>query len=391
MLYKYTCTDQAREYAMPKKVTANTVKPHTEAKLQFYSQYLERYLAILLRAKGVDQINIYDLYSGAGVYSDGKKGSAVRAVDIVWEQMGSAGQSLPINLLLNDLDVARAQQLEQRLSSRQSAQRGFTIAFRNLEAAELLTKLPNKIKTQTRTTRNLIFVDPYGYKDIDPMIFKQIMAQGRSEIILFLPIEDMYRFLNVTVDSEVDKAFQPLKHFIEKLGIQAAEVQSETDFILAISEALKFSTNFYTAAYSIVNHHGRLYAMFFMTANLRGLEKIIEVKWKLDAEKGEGFTGSDQEDFFLKIEKMALLKHKLQHYLVVERSNVEIFEYIICLGFRATHAVQCCREWQKSDKLQVTVAATGMPAKKSAFYIKYAAHKDESKRLMFKYTGENHE
>lgn len=37
---------------MPKKDTANNIKPHTEAKLQFYTHYLERYLAILLRAYG---------------------------------------------------------------------------------------------------------------------------------------------------------------------------------------------------------------------------------------------------------------------------------------------------------------------------------------------------
>lgn len=47
---------------MPKKETADSVQAHTEAKLQFYTKYLERYLQILLVAQGIDKINIYDLY-----------------------------------------------------------------------------------------------------------------------------------------------------------------------------------------------------------------------------------------------------------------------------------------------------------------------------------------
>ncbi|MCK5792698.1 MAG: hypothetical protein KAH34_17725, partial [Ketobacter sp.] len=68
---------------MPKKETADSVQAHTEAKLQFYTKYLERYIQILLVARGINKINIYDLYCGAGQYSDGNTGSAVRAVDAI--------------------------------------------------------------------------------------------------------------------------------------------------------------------------------------------------------------------------------------------------------------------------------------------------------------------
>ena len=177
---------------MPKKDTAETIKPHTEAKLQFYIRYLERYLSILLMAKGIGTINIYDMYSGAGIYDDGNSGSAVRAVDVIWEQKTKAATSTTVNLLLNELKSNKAKQLENLLCSRQDPKKGVSIGFRNVEAATLLESLPTDIQSQSRNTRNFVFIDPYGYKDIDPNLLSNIMNVGKTEIVLFLPINETF-------------------------------------------------------------------------------------------------------------------------------------------------------------------------------------------------------
>jgi len=89
---------------MAKNETVNSVLPHTEAKLKFYTFYLARYLEILVRAPGINKVNIYDMLCGEGIYSDGKTGSAVRAVEAIWEAQKSNKKNKLDNLHLNDLN-----------------------------------------------------------------------------------------------------------------------------------------------------------------------------------------------------------------------------------------------------------------------------------------------
>ena len=185
---------------MPKKETADSVQAHTEAKLQFYTKYLERYLQILLVAQGINKINIYDLYCGAGQYSDGNTGSAVRAVDAVWAAQVKNTLRKAVNLHLNDLNVEKVANLRGILANKESAEKRFSISFSTFEAFEFLRKIAPELPKQDSQTRNLLFIDPYGYKDIDKQSLHTVLSSGRTEVVLFLPIEQMYRFRNKTTD-----------------------------------------------------------------------------------------------------------------------------------------------------------------------------------------------
>ena len=119
---------------MAKKDTVNSVLPHTEAKLQFYTYYLARYLEILIRASNIDKINIYDMLCGEGIYSDGKTGSAVRAVNAVWEAQASNKTNKTVNLHLNDLDNQKILKLKGILQKRNSEEKNFSISYSTEEA-----------------------------------------------------------------------------------------------------------------------------------------------------------------------------------------------------------------------------------------------------------------
>lgn len=324
------------------------------------------------------------MYSGAGIYDDGNTGSAVRAVNIIWQQRMSVTTNVSINLSLNELNKKKASKLEEALSSRQDSEKNIHISFRSIEAATLLEKLPKRIQLQPKNTRNLVFIDPYGYKDIDPTLLSKIMTAGKTEIVLFLPIEDMYRFLSCTKESDVDRSFLPLKRFVDSLNIIYTNINSESDFIDNIRLSLALGSNCYCTPYSIKNHNGRLYAMFFLTSNLRGLEKIIEVKWKLDNSQGEGFKGSKQGDFFLEANKLSELENTLKAFLTVQpRNNADIFEFVLKKGFKAKHAVKILKEWQTNNLLSVNEASTGNSARKGTFRLNYNDYNNIHKRLIF--------
>src|SRR5690606_10279492 len=113
------------EILMPKRETKNSIKKHTEAKLQFYIEYLNRYINILLASSWIERVNIYDLYCGAGLYEDGKTGSAIRAVDsIILAIRSRKGRStVTTNLHLNDLSKNKIGKIREILSSKADAVR----------------------------------------------------------------------------------------------------------------------------------------------------------------------------------------------------------------------------------------------------------------------------
>ncbi|WP_461517994.1 three-Cys-motif partner protein TcmP [Porticoccus sp.] len=369
---------------MPTKDTASKVKPHTEVKLQFYTSYLARYLEILLRVSFVEKINIYDMYCGEGVYSDGNTGSAVRAVDAVWKAESSNISNKPIFLHLNDLNQRKVAKLKSVLANRSSLEKSFCISYSAYEAFELLDKLSIRFKQQNRNVRNLVFIDPYGYKSIKRDVLEKILEGGRTEVIIFLPIEQMYRFRNMTVDEVVDKSYRPLKEFVDQFGIDVSSISSEKEFIQEFSKCLNFYGNYFSTYYAIKNHSGHYYGMFFVTANFLGLEKIVEVKWELDSQEGEGFTGPSQKDFFLEADKLSFLESELKVALqATESTNVELYSLVVNLGFLPKHANNILKEWQKKGLLEVYYLEKDKDAKKGSFKLNYKDFRNGDPLLRF--------
>src|SRR5690606_14502029 len=111
---------------MPKRETKNSIKKHTEAKLQFYIEYLNRYINILLASSWIERVNIYDLYCGAGLYEDGKIGSAIRAVDsiILAIQSRKSQSAATINLHLNDLSKNKTDKIREIISPKSDTVEG---------------------------------------------------------------------------------------------------------------------------------------------------------------------------------------------------------------------------------------------------------------------------
>ena len=68
---------------MKKQNTQTKLYPHSEAKVLLYQYYLSVYLNILHRVSFIEQIYIYDLFAGEGIYDNGKKGSSVLAVETI--------------------------------------------------------------------------------------------------------------------------------------------------------------------------------------------------------------------------------------------------------------------------------------------------------------------
>ncbi len=382
-----------------KKIDAQKViLPHSQAKLDFYKDYLKRYIPILRLAKFTTSINIFDVFCGTGIYENGAKGSPILAFEAIKKSSdnisGFNTQLTPINLFINDLETNKIEQVKEYFQN--ETKNVCKLEFQNKDAVEFLSDINQKITTQTSKDRNLILIDPYGYKNIKKEYIEQLISNKRNtEIILFLPISQIYRFTGKVLNNE-DSNVKALQEFIESFfpdkthPIYKNQLTDEKVLIEYIREALTIENNFFSTSYYIQrDNKNHFYALFFITPSIYGLEKILEVKWSLNEEHGEGFEQpkqmlslfADQERESVKQEQYRKLEQILINYISANRTvtNNQIYELTLRSMYLKKHANQILSNLQKDGKIDIKLQNN---ARKGYFYLGYDYFKKNTIKIL---------
>lgn len=366
----------------------NTMQIHSRAKVDFYKTYLERYVAILCQSQYIRHIRIYDVFCGMGIYEDGGKGSPVVAYDTIKGiyEAHSITNKTEIELVVNDKSEARIAKVKEYIDLNKHSY--CNVRPYNLEINQLLGVIVPEINNTPADTRNLVFIDPYGYKDIKKELLLELMKNGRTEVILFLPISHMQRFTNAAIqDEDAIIQYEPLREFVYSFfpdtnhPIRQNTVKA-IEYINYVANALKFNNKFFATSYFIERDKANIFALFFMSSNILGFEKILETKWKLDEEHGGGFRLPEKEqtiDMFAdefaletKNENARRLKKILEEALKSPKTNNDIYELVVRNEFLPKHANEVLKDLQNTNpKFSVIDILTGKKARKSAFYLTY--------------------
>lgn len=373
-----------------KKKSQNTMLAHSRAKVEFYVKYLERYLPIMSLTKYVSTINIYDVFCGRGVYDNGGEGSPVRALKAIVEAKKKYPSNTTFILRLNDYDQNNIDSVKRYIAQEIPDYGQYCdVKFASVDAESLLDNIANWLARTRNDERNLLFIDPYGYKTIHKDTIDNLMSNGRTEIILFLPVSFMHRFKDYAFDPEASECIVPLRKFTEDFFPEEHPMRNGEygmnvhDYIDFLKEAFSYGGKYYTASYQIEREKGSFFALFFMTSNLLGFEKILEVKWKLDEEDGNGFVlekaspyvrSSFFEDVFAE-EKRQQHSKKLRDYIIdflqTPRHNGEMYKFVMRKGYTKAHASAVLKQLQVEGRLDVVEIRTGMQVRKGAFYVSY--------------------
>lgn len=369
-----------------------TLQIHSKAKVDFYKTYLERYVAILCQSQYIRHIRIYDVFCGMGIYEDGGKGSPIVAYDTIKSiyEAHKVTNNTEITLTINDKSPERIAKVNEYINSHKHTY--CKVCSYNLDIIQLLGKIVPEIISTPTDTRNLVFIDPYGYKDIKKELLQNLMKNGRTEVILFLPISHMQRFTNAAIqDEDSITQYEPLRNFVysffpqENHPIRKNTVRAK-EYIQYLADALKFDNQCFATSYYIERDKANYFALFFMSSNIFGFEKILDVKWTLDEEHGGGFklpepTGNlFAEEFSLetKNDNARKLKAKLEEVLKRPQTNNELYEIVLRNEFLPKHANEVLRDMQQNNpRFTVINIATGKNARKSSFYLSYQHYKEE--------------
>jgi three-Cys-motif partner protein len=336
------------------------------------------------------------------VYDNGGEGSPVRALKAIVDAKKKYPSNTKVVLRLNDNDEKSIESVRQSLAQIVPGyERYCDVKYAHVDAEELLISMISWLDATRKDERNLLFIDPYGYKTIHRDALDGLMRNGKTEIILFLPVSFMHRFKDYALEADTE-AIAPLKRFTEEFfpeGHPMRNVDEDMnvhEYIDNLKDAFSYGGKYYTSSYQIERERGRFFALFFMTSNLLGFEKILEVKWKLDEEDGNGFVLEKASPFVQKSlfeddfaeakrqEHSKRLRTYIEIFLEMPRNNVEMYIFVMRKGYLNKHATSVLKQMQDEGRLEVVNIMAGTQARKGSFYLTYEAAKNPMVKYVLK-------
>lgn len=359
---------------------------HSAAKVRLLGSYLKRFLSVIANDGFTRQIRIYDLFCGEGFRGDDGEGSPIvilREVKGLYFSRKARSQECPkIDCHFNDWDEAKVEDLKNSIQVKHLHYPEFgNLTFGCKDYRELVPVLATDL-IPDKFVKNFIFIDPWGYKDIKAGDIKNLIAKGNVEVLLFLPIQFMYRF---------DSSGTPeaLRDFIEELVdiSQWDKNESVWKYIDQLKDAFRnnLGPSVYVDTFTIQKDPQTVFCLFFFSSHIKGFEKMLEAKWELDHEQGKGWHYSrSQSSSLFEEQKTHPLELKLRDFLRDNvRTNGEIYEFALSSGFLPKHAGEVFENLQENGQLVVT-SRTGEKVRRKAFYLNYKTYRDDHDKVSFK-------
>ena len=213
-----------------------------------------------------------------------------------------------------------------------------------------------------------------------------MLTNDNTEIILFLPISQMHRFKKVAIKDEENIHYEKLREFINEFfdadhPVSKGENVSSFEFIKYITEALSFKDSYYSTFFYIERDSTKnVYALFFITPNKKGFEKILESKWELDENQGRMFRMSESGSLFQKSYTNDY-EEKLKTFIKAgKRDNLDLYDFGLRNNHLPKHTNKILKKWKKEKHLEVFEIDSGLVNKKGL----YISEKDPKVYFHFK-------
>lgn len=367
------------------KDSQTTMLEHSEIKVRLLNTYIKKYLNILSRAQGIEKVHLYDLFCGEGIYDNGGEGSPIiflKAIkDVYYRNLAEGQKIIKVDCVFNDIEIWKTDKVRSIVESKKLHYPDFgELRFRNIDYTQSIPLVVDQI-SKSKKSKSFVFIDPYGYKEVRANQIKSILETKKSEVLLFLPTQFMFRFEKKGIP-------EALQAFIEDLVPREKWPNSHTgiDFIENLKSAFRsyLGHNYFVDTFIISREINQYFCLFFFTSHIYGFDKMLEAKWEIDTEQGRGWTYKNPEAPTLFTPTVTTKVNKLEiffrDYLKEPRTNAEIYEATLHQGFRPTHAVEVLKALDSQNLLNVT-SNDGLKIRKGSYYINYGEYCDRPNRI----------
>lgn len=358
---------------------------HSKAKVLLLQKYLEKYLNIIANDGYTQKISVFDLFCGEGVYENEGEGSPLAILrtlkDLHFINKAKNKEIIKVDLYFNDKDEFKIDKLKSIISEKKLHYEDFgKLTFRSKDYKEIVDNLSTYIQN-LQNEKAFIFIDPYGYKEIRASEIKKLLQSKKSEVLLFLPTQFMYRF---DEKGTPEALIQIIEELVDLEKWEASN--SVYKFIEQFKEALKsyLGSDFFVDTFTIEKDAATVFCLFFFSSHIRGFEKMLETKWQIDEDEGKGWSYEKTGNLFADF-KTNPLEEKLVN--LISRNdkvhNGAIYEFTLRNGFLPTHTVEIFNSLQLKGNLEV-LSVIGEKIRKGAFYINYENFKNFPEKVYFK-------
>jgi three-Cys-motif partner protein len=348
----------------------NNLQPHSQAKVRLLRIYLKKYLHVLSNSF-FSNIYLFDVFCGHGKYDDGGLGSPLVMVEEIQNVLSSSlTNKISYFCHYNDNNPEYIDKLKSIIDG-YDVNDNVDICYSCFDYRRVLPDILCRLNKLSFSEKAFIFIDPWGYGDVRFSDIQSLLSSGKAEVLLFLPTQFMYR---------VESAGTPnsLKCFIDEITQYEDWPRSTSgiEFINKLKDAFKarLGDMYYVDTFIIKRDEGQFFCLFFFTSHIFGFQKMLESKWEIDNEEGRGWRYESEIGNLFSGEKSSItlkFEEELRNYLFhYQRTNIEVYNFILHKGHLPTHANEILRDWQDNGTLSVLTTA-GQPVRKKAFYLSH--------------------
>jgi three-Cys-motif partner protein len=351
---------------------------HSLAKIKCYSKYLEIYLAVLANTP-FNKIKIYDFFSGEGRDIDGKASSSIEAIEVIYNHYKSTNKHCQqIDIFLNEPGKSVIEENLSKIDRIKNFAQEFIlpknvrIKYESKFFEDVIHDVIKELSKLSPFERALCFIDPFGYKYTKPEIIKELMQNGQTEIILFIPISFMHRFAAKAINDDDFIEGRHIEEFINVLyNEKIPDLKSQVSFIKSMQAQFRIFLGIeYVDVMFIEKSLNQYFSLFFFSNSKRGFHKMLEAKWKVDENNGHGFS---VQRSFLKPSLFENIDYEDYSYLLYNElkrrkimSNQEIFDFGLKNNHLPKHSKKVLEELKNEGHVTVSFPDG---TKSSHFYI----------------------
>lgn len=367
----------------------------TLLKLEIFRRYAREWLPVFLtkwrKRKSIGNVLIYDFFAGPGTDRKGNPGSPLIVIDEVKkfleEREQVADEKLPVTFFFYDKDKEKIENLQNEINKIYlpehyqvycSAKPFHEAFYENMQYLE------------DDYAAKLLIMDQFGVKEISDNIFLSLIDLPYADFLFFIASSSINRFCN---QQEFKKIFHEGREEVNSYGYNLIHRFVYDHY----KKLIPYSKAYYLAPFSIKKEKNIL-GIIFGSSNILGLEKFLEVAWKLDSTNGEANYNIGNDPFFggqldlfeperNVIKKQGEFKNDLIAFLKKEyQDNTTLYRFTLEKGFLPKHTNDILRELQRKGLIEVNNVMDGSKARKGSFYINLDNFNTNDVKVQFKYT-----
>jgi three-Cys-motif partner protein len=264
-------------------------RPYNEGtlvKLEIFQLYTRAWLPVFTSRPDPlwKRLHLFDFFAGQGRDCEGTPGSPTR---ILSEVRGRSGEicrkGLKVTLTACDLKSDKVASLNDYFAKENLVPSWLTLDTRDGEFAKLFEHYLPILRDPD--TACLVFLDQYGFKEIDSKVFTALTTCPTTDILFFVSTQHLHRFADhptIRKYMAFDRAGDYYHAHRAILEWYRSQVPKGTEYYLAPFSFRKGSN---------------IYSLIFGSGHPRGMEQFLNVAWQKDKLNGEADYDLNREDF----------------------------------------------------------------------------------------------